>query len=393
MILIDKPYLSGFLKETILRNQFSVIRTADAGIMAAGTDLPFILEEEAVSRIKRSGLPPLYTSSENSIQWIENNLGFTGLPGKIRLFKDKAAFRDLLKPMYPDFFYRKVSLRELHMIDPSELPFPVIIKPSTGFFSLGVHRVSDIAEWEEVTGSLEKEIGRIADLYPREVVNTEDFIIEECIAGDEYAMDCYFNAKGKPVILNLLRHLFSSDGDVSDRVYFTSADLVAGRLADVTEFLTGMGEMAGLKNFPAHVELRVDGTGRIVPIEVNPMRFGGWCTTADLAWYAWNFNAYEYFLNGAEPDWEKLLSRKDRPLHSVVVLDNSTGIPGTSIGAFDFEKLARQFLKPLEIRPVDHRVWPLFGFVFVETPASGMEELYRILRSDLREYVTVEATS
>ncbi|MCP3675252.1 MAG: ATP-grasp domain-containing protein [Gammaproteobacteria bacterium] len=32
----------------------------------------------------------------------------------------------------------------------------------------------------------------------------------------------------------------------------------------------------------AHDELRGDDKGTILPIEVNPMRFGGWCTSADI---------------------------------------------------------------------------------------------------------------
>lgn len=58
-----------------------------------------------------------------------------------------------------------------------------------------------------------------------------------------------------------------------------------------------------LKNFPAHIEIRIDKNGNINPIEVNPLRFGGWCTTGDISWYAYGFNSYEYFLKGKKPDW------------------------------------------------------------------------------------------
>ena len=43
-----------------------------------------------------------------------------------------------------------------------------------------------------------------------------------------------------------------------------------------------LAKLAGLKNFPLHTEVRVNEKGEIIPIEVNPMRFGGWCTTADF---------------------------------------------------------------------------------------------------------------
>ena len=39
-----------------------------------------------------------------------------------------------------------------------------------------------------------------------------------------------------------------------------------------------------------------DSKDRIFPIEINPLRFGGWCTTADLLGVAIGYNAYEYYL-------------------------------------------------------------------------------------------------
>ncbi len=391
MILIDKPYVSGFLKETILKNKFPVIRTADAAALVSGETFPFISEEEAMDLLRKDANLPLYASSENSIGWIQSKLNFTRFPGMIRIFKDKAAFRDLLQKAYPGFFYRKLAFRDLSAFDPSGLPFPVIIKPATGFFSLGVHHVENEASWYNVLGRLNQEISLVEGLYPTQVLDTNDFIIEEYIHGDEFAVDCYFNQEGQPVILNILHHLFSSNNDVSDRVYSTSVEIMRRYTKGIRDFLLMLGEMAGLYGFPAHVEIRITDDGRIVPIEVNPMRFGGWCTTADLAWHAWGFNAYEYYLHGLQPEWAKILEQTNSHTFSVVVLDNSTGIPGASIPAFDYDRLQRQFVKTLEIRPVDHKSWPLFGFVFCETDPGNMAELYRILHSDLREFVGADS--
>ena len=152
-------------------------------------------------------------------------------------------------------------------------------------------------------------------------------------------------------------------------------------------FLEKMGNAAGINNFAAHVEVRVDDNGRIVPIEVNPMRFGGWCTTPDLAWYAHGFNIYNYFLTQKKPDWDQLLADKDGQVFSVVVLDNSTGTEGKNIQSFDYERLLQNFENPLELRKVDYRSYPLFGFVFVQTHTGRMDELIRILKSDLTEYM------
>jgi hypothetical protein len=49
----------------------------------------------------------------------------------------------------------------------------------------------------------------------------------------------------------------------------------------ILNILSKIGKELHLKNFPAHAEVRID-ENKIIPIEVNPLRFGGFCTTADL---------------------------------------------------------------------------------------------------------------
>ena len=176
-------------------------------------------EEEAVQRARSSEDLSIYTTSENAIGWIADHLSFTGLPEKINLFKDKAKFRTLTRSMFPDFHFKEVRLDELDHLSLNGFPMPFIIKPTVGFFSMGVHKVSDEKEWERVREAIRMEISRVKGLYPAEVLNTTAFIVEECIIGEEFAIDAYYNAGGEAVILGIYRHVFSSDGDVSDRVY------------------------------------------------------------------------------------------------------------------------------------------------------------------------------
>ncbi len=143
-----------------------------------------------------------------------------------------------------------------------------------------------------------------------------------------------------------------------------------------------------MKNFPVHVELRISREGTLTPIEINPLRFGGWCTTADLTMHAYGFNPYLYFLRGLRPDWERILAGKDGTLFSIVVLDNSTGVEPGRILDFDHDRLAEKFTKLLELRKIDHRKFGFFGFLFVETGEEDSGELDSILHSDLREFIT-----
>ena len=120
------------------------------------------------------------------------------------------------------------------------------------------------------------------------------------------------------------------------------------------------------------------------------MRFGGWCTTADLASLAYGFNPYLYYYQQQAPDWEELLKNKEGQLYSIIILDNATGIDPETIHSFNYDKLLEDFEKPLELRKFDFREYPIFGFLFAETNAEKCEELDRILLSDLKEYITLD---
>jgi hypothetical protein len=49
------------------------------------------------------------------------------------------------------------------------------------------------------------------NIFPENVLNTSNFIIEEFIRGEEYAIDYYYDNNGDAVLLNVLHHLFSSE--------------------------------------------------------------------------------------------------------------------------------------------------------------------------------------
>ena len=87
MILLEKPYISEFLLQTLEKGRIPVVQTPLAEEIAIGRNLNLLHESEVISKYNGSGDPLLYTNSENSISWIENNLQHTQLPGKIKLFK------------------------------------------------------------------------------------------------------------------------------------------------------------------------------------------------------------------------------------------------------------------------------------------------------------------
>jgi len=390
MFFIDKPYVSDFFKMTVRDNAIPVVGTDIAKKLGLYSGTKVISEDRAIEIARESDNLIVYTTSENSIGWITKHLAFINLPEKIALFKDKLKFRELIKSIFPNFYFKKVRVEDLKKVLFNEMPLPFIIKPTVGFMSMGVYKVSNLEEWTNTIDSIIAEIDQIKDLYPTEVLDTSSFIIEQCINGEEFAVDAYYNSIGKPVILSILKHTFSSETDVSDRVYISSKKIIESNLEEFTAFVGKIGNLAGVKNFPVHIELRRDKDGALLPIEVNPMRFGGWCTTADISFWAYGFNPYLYYYSQKKPNWPEVLKGKEGKLFSIIVLDNSTGIDVDEITSFNYEKLLSNFEKSIELRKIDYKKYPVFGFLFAETRENNFVELKNILDSDLNEFISTK---
>ncbi|MCF6223670.1 MAG: ATP-grasp domain-containing protein [Flavobacteriaceae bacterium] len=385
MILIDKPYISDFLIKTIKENNFEIVATKSAKELIKDDSLNWVSEEKAISTIKKDSRNRVYTNSENSLSWVFDNLKETNLPKQIQLFKDKFKFRELVKDIYPEFFFKIVKFEEIQDLNLKEITFPFVIKPSLGFFSIGVKIIHNKSDWNKAKKELNNK--NLHNIYPKDVMDISTFIIEEYIEGEEYAIDCYFDNNGDAVILNILHHKFSSGTDVSDRVYSTSKSIILNYKEAIEDFLKPIGKKANLKNFPLHIEIRIDSIGNMKPIEVNPLRFGGWCTTADLTWYSYGFNAYEYYIKNKKPNWEHIFGNRKDKIYSIIVLNNNSGYKVSEISFFDFDRIEKDLENVLVVRQLDIKKDPVFGFLFIETSLGNEEELNKILNSNLTKYI------
>ena len=387
MFLIDKPYISDFLIDTIKENYYPVVATKVAKELVADATLNWISEEKAIATIKNNPSQRIYTNSENVLSWIDNHFGESELSKQINILKDKTKFREQIKALFPEFKFQKIRLENIQNIATEELSFPFVIKPSIGFLSIGVYIVNDENDWIKAKEKITPH--NLKSIFPKNVLDTSHFIIEDFIQGEEYAIDYYHNDKGEVVILNILHHVFSSGTDTSDRVYSTSKAIINQYKSELEQFLSTIGNKLNLKDFPAHAEVRIDEKGKIIPIEINPLRFGGWCTTGDLSGIAVGLNPYKYYFENTCPNWDTIYEGKENKIFSIIVLDNNSGIKPADIAKFDYKALANDFENPILIRALDINIYPLFGFVFAKTDKKNKKELYDILSSDLRKYIIV----
>src|SRR5574344_38940 len=191
MFILDEPYISPLLAETLAKNKFEVFKHLSAEKLAPFYDFNLIDETSATSSNIDGKNLKFYLNSENSINWVLENFGETNLAKFINIAKDKFEFRKMLKSIYPKFFFMEVLPENLDKLDIDNIEKPFIIKPTVGFLSLGVHKVRNKDEWYDVVRMLKNEAKTFSRMFPTKVVNSSKFIIEQMISGDEYAIDAY----------------------------------------------------------------------------------------------------------------------------------------------------------------------------------------------------------
>ena len=108
MIILDNPYVSPLLEDTVAKKSYPVLNNEMARSLSKFDMMNVLSDEAAVDLLKGEKNPQLYSNSENAINWISTHLNFSELPQKIELFKNKAEFRRLLKEIYPDFYFFRV---------------------------------------------------------------------------------------------------------------------------------------------------------------------------------------------------------------------------------------------------------------------------------------------
>ncbi|OIQ50293.1 carbamoyl phosphate synthase-like protein [Pseudodesulfovibrio hydrargyri] len=384
MIVLDYPYVSRFLTDSILELGQPVLDTPQARALAGDAPLDYIDEIEFSARLALGG--KVYTNSENGLEHVLRCRCNEDLARQIDICKDKALFRETVAGLHPDYRFQRVPFDQLADFDPTALDGPFIVKPTRGFFSLGVHVVDTPADWPAAVKAIEAERAALNAEYPEAVVSGGEFIIEQAIHGEEYAIDVYYDAEGDPVVTNILHHTFLSAADVSDRLYYTSARIMETWLLPFTDYLRDVGRQCGFRDFVTHIEVRVTDSGDILPIEANPLRLAGWCV-ADLTHHAWGFNPYECYFKELRPDWDAILTENQGTATVMVIGDLPSSLDRTAIRSIDYAGFQSMFSNILELREIDYRQYPVFAFAFASMPEAELDALKATIMQDFTCFV------
>ena len=382
MIILEKPYVSAPLVSYLEAQQLPVLHNDMAETLKQqGHKLNLLEDQQFVEHYQQT--QKLYAVSENALVWLYAQLPQSELVRKVKILKDKAAFRRICQQIYPDFYYKEVEMKALRNLNPDELPLPLVLKPSVGFLSVGVYIVRSKQEWQAALDDIDKNFAKQCAVFPETVVRSENFVLEQFIEGEEYAVDAYYDAEGKPNIINIFHHIFKDETDVSDRLYCMSKQIFESNYPAFNQFCIDLNGVLQLKNFPMHVEFRVDKhTGRAIPIEVNPLRFAGMCLN-DLTRHTCGLLPVQAFFEGTHPDYQNMWNGIENDVFSFIVMDK----PYDTIRKLDFERIRRHFHGVLETRDIQNPAMSIWGFLFTKTTPEHQEELKEILFSDLQAFM------
>ena len=328
----------------------------------------------------------LLTNSESCLASLEEYAPNSIQSYWAKQLKDKGTFRHILSKMYPDYFYKVVSKDELFNLSVDEIPFPVVLKPSKGYSSVGVYKVKSPDQWSEALQQLEADLFLTKNLYDEEVISGESILIEKWIFGEEYAIDSYYDESGSPVILNIFKRLFEDEYDTSDRIYYTSKEVVGEIYGKIMDFMYKFKEITNIKNFPIHFEVR-NNNGTMIPIEMNPLRFAGAGTT-DLGYHAYGCNVYKHYFQGTGPDWRETLHKMDEGIYGFFYAEIPKDVSLNLVKSVDHESLKKQFEEILEYREIQAANDRTFAIVFFR--ATGKDELRRLLQLDLKSFIRMK---
>ena len=384
MFIIDAPYISDVAERFLVESQMPLLAN-DFARQSVSSEANFVTPSEAALHLEKDNFRWLYSNSENAIAWITETFGAeSDLAKKIDLFKDKSKFRKATAALFPDITFRKVSAKEISTLTFESVGRPFIIKPTVGFISAGVYRVDTAEDWKEVQVKICQETEATASAFPGEVLNSDTFVVESIIEGEEYAIDAYFDEDNKPVVLNILHHRFSGEQDMSDRLYVTSAKIIEERLRPIEKFLTDIAALGDYRGLPVHAEVRIDPMGHVRPIEINPLRFAGWCST-DIAYYGYGLSVYEHFAKRTRPDWATILKGKESETYAIGVIERVGSLTDKQV--FDYGAFEKLFSSLITLRKMDYRTFPLFAFAFFKVTPENEEELDLILSMDPSRFV------
>lgn len=319
-------------------------------------------------------------TSENVLDVVLQRLDDPDRADLIDALKNKHRCREMLASRYPDFFFRILPLAELpNLTLPAGRRF--VVKPNRGYFATAIKIVDSHSDLTTIKEEMTAEIRKNGAVFANTVLSDADVIVEEFIDGEEYAVDMFFDGNGAPVIVNIYHHPIPDNPDYLHALYYTSKPVFDRLHGELTTWFKNLNETLGARAFPIHGEFKL-GSGGLVPVELNPLRFGG-DGLIDLAFHSFDLNPYDAFFSDTTPDWEAIWQGREEKIYTWMM-----GYVGTDVDVSShrpdhgaFQNLFSNILSDTLLNYEAH-----LGFSVVYSEETDIAAVNRLVNTDFQKF-------
>lgn len=329
-------------------------------------------EDLAQTNLRFSKHDKVCIASEVSMETIVTRMDDPSRKKTIESLKDKYIFRQAIASIYPDYRYQFVKLSE---IDSLKIATKSVIKPVKGVFGTAVRTIDRSTDLTSLALELKAELSKNANIFSDGVLSQEDFLVEEYIEGEEYAVDMFYDADGNPYIVNICHHPIPADRAYLHVLYYFSKEVFDRIYTQAKYFFTQLNQILNVTNLTMHCEFKLD-DGKLMPIEINTLRYGG-MGFGNMVFHALGINPYTYFLNNIEPDWQTIWEDRQEDIFCFFIAYN-----GANINVNEYkpnrERLKQQFTKVLLERSFDYQTQLTFGIYCLKETKENLSNLLKI---------------
>jgi len=184
----------------------------------------------------------------------------------------------------------------LERVTQAALRFPLVLKPSNGFYSAGVVKIDGPEQFAKAFAQTK----RVCTVL-KESTGDSVLLAEEYLDGKEYAVDGMISG-GRVLPLQLHRKLPDLVGPLFHEIAYLTEPFDEEKGRPFRELLETVVPALGLDESPFHAEFRFDGEGRLRLLEIAPRLCGGGTTTYQQLRICTGMDAYDLLHRlGREP--------------------------------------------------------------------------------------------
>ncbi len=315
-------------------------------------------------------------TSEASLQIVREALTDKAKQNAINVLKDKFRFREVVSQLYPHYQFKKVAFEDIEHLRVTK---KTIIKPAKGFFGIAVKTIDQNTDLKALAQDIQEEIQSTYGVFSEEMLSQNEFVVEEYIEGEEYAVDMFYDAQGEPHIVNIYHHPMPRVEAYLHMLYYSSKEVFDKTYDKAISFFKKLNAILDVKNIVLHAEFKCD--TELIPVEINAMRYGG-VGLGNLIYHAIGLDPYQCFKEGKTPDWDEVWRQHKEDNFAFLIAYNGTEVDKLRYEP-DIEKLKSECTEVLYEAIFDYKTQLTMGvFCLKETK----DNLKHLLDLDFNDY-------